>query len=123
LAITGEIDCGHLRFDASQFSVAPRNSGTHVFNQIAALITDVIRGIVSFMRDLVIGVLANPTVRTSSIGLKASSLQDEVTRCLYERDFRTVYGNGADIQSFGEIQPPATHRTPIPVAVLVAAAI
>ena len=44
------------------------------------------------MRDLVIGVLANSTVRTSSIGLKASSLQDEVTRCLYERDFRTVYG-------------------------------
>ena len=32
-------------------------------------------------------------------------------------------GNGADIQSFGEIQPPATHPTPIPVAVLVAAAI
>jgi hypothetical protein len=38
-------------------------------------------------------------------------------------DVTSASGNGADIQSFGEIQPAATHRTPIPVAVLVAAAI
>jgi len=87
LGVFGFVGSSELTAESPQHT-----SGNYaILDQIAALFTDVVRGLVSFSRNLIVVTFTDPAFRTDGIRSKGSGLEKEVSRRLDECDFRGVH--------------------------------